>query len=78
MEGEDYAEKLVEEAYVCMTTMKRTIRKKNLKFHIEDGELYYKQIRKGKVGFSTLCSLMTTLMYYLVYAGRSAAKILAE
>ena len=70
MEGEENcAEKevqLVEEAYVyltskkypteCTENRKRTIRKKSLKFHIEDGEMYYKQKQKGKVGFSTLVS----------------------
>ena len=63
----------------CTENRKRTIRKKSLKFHIEDGELYYKQKQKGKVGFSILfVSPMLTLMYHLVNAGRSAAKIPAE
>ena len=51
---------LLEEAYVyltekkypsgCSDVRKRVIRKKSQKFVVKDGELFYKQQKKGKVG----------------------------
>ena len=50
---------LLEEAYVyltekkypsdCSDVRKRVIRKKSQKFVVKDGELFYKQQKKGKV-----------------------------
>ena len=57
--GEERDLQLLEEAYVyltekkypsgCSDIRKRVIRKKSQKFMVKDGELYYKQQKKGKV-----------------------------
>ena len=59
-EADERSEQLVEQAYVylmkktypsdCSETRRRVIRKKAARFEVKDGELYYKQKQKGKVG----------------------------
>ena len=64
LDGEEEDNNLLADAYLYMTTSaypdgctdigKRIIRKKAKKFHVSDGELFYRKKQKGKVFSSAI------------------------